>query len=194
MDFTLHPTPRETHLGFVKCMKRISKVLALAVAPLLCFVSGCYERTTNGTESIYRCAAWTGPTIIGIGIVALLASWLLFKWNKGVGITIAIVTLFLVPLLAPSMYVDRVLVDDDHLESTYGFWFSPNVRSLRFEDLAEIRYVALAGYRGGTKYELHCLTHKGRVEVVHGGDLAINAFPEILERAKAKGVAVTLGR
>ena len=37
---------------------------------------------------------------------------------------------------------------------------------------------------------MHCVRKNGTTEIVHAGDLVINAVPEILERAKAKGVVV----
>ena len=38
--------------------------------------------------------------------------------------------------------------------------------------------------------ELHCITNAGQVSVVHAGDLVRNTVPEILARARARGVVV----
>ncbi len=90
------------------------------------------------------------------------------------------------------MYSDRVLIDDQHFEATYGFWFSPTLRQIRFDELSEIQYVAVRGRRGRINYEIRCLKKDGQSSVVHAGDLVKNTVPELLARAKSKGVNVVV--
>lgn len=155
---------------------------------MLCFLTGCHEHVSRGSESIYRFAWWTGPTAIAGGFLAPLVAWFLRKRSPKVAIALlfAAPTLFL--FVAPAMYRDRVLIDDEHFEATYGLWFAPSFHSLQFDELREIRYVAVPGNRGRTDYELHCLTDTGQVVVVSVGDLVRHSVLEILERAEAKGV------
>ncbi len=160
----------------------------LVAALMLCFLAGCYEHVSRGNESIYRFEWWLGPAIIAGGILAVPVSWFLRKWKWG--FVLLVMGPILLVIVAPSLYSDRVLIDDDRFEARYGFWFSPTIQQVRFADLREIRYVAVRVHRGRTDYELHCVNDAGKVDVVPAGDLVINAVPEILARAKARGVRI----
>lgn len=156
---------------------------------LLCVLAvGCYEHVTRGNVSIYGFAWWLGPCVIVAGIAGIPVGWR-FRQTKW-GFVLLILAPVLLVIVAPAMYSDRVLIDDDHFEVRYGFWFSPTVHNLRFADLSDMRYVAVAGNRGRTNYELHCRSKTGVLTVVHAGDLVFNTVPEIMARASAKGVAV----
>jgi hypothetical protein len=93
-------------------------------------------------------------------------------------------------LVAPAMYSDRVALDSEHFEARYGIWFSPQQHNVRFDDLSEIRFVETRDAKNRVNHELHCVYKSGHVTVVHVGDLTVKAVPEILERARAKGVPV----
>ena len=164
--------------------------LVLCGALLLCLLAGCYERVTDGNQTIYRFASWLGPVIITIGVVCLPLGWFLRGWNSTWGWVLMIMGPLLVAFIAPAMYSDRVLIDDEHFEARYGAWFDPSVHNLRFQDLREIRYVGVADHRGRTKHEMHCIAKTGQATVVHSGDLVKFTVPEILARAKARGVVV----
>ncbi len=164
---------------------------ALLAAMSLCFVTGCYEHVSRGNESIYGFAWWLGPMIIAVGVVGFPIGWLVYKnWSERLGFALLILAPVLLVVVAPAMYSDRVLIDEEHFEARYGFWFAPTTHNLRFDDLREIQYVAVRGRRGRKKYELHCVSNAGDVSVVHAGNLVKNTVPEILARAQAKGVRV----
>lgn len=162
----------------------------LVGALTLCLLSGCYERVVQGNQAIYRFAWWMGPLLIIGGFLGFPLGWFVRRWNRRVGFVMMILAPLLLFLAAPGMYSDYVLIDDDHFEARYGFWFHPNEHNLRFADLREIQYVPVRDRKGRKKYELHCITKAGQVVVVHAGDLVKNTVPEILERAKARGVAI----
>jgi hypothetical protein len=102
--------------------------------------------------------------------------------------------MFMAPVLliivTPSMFNDRVVIDAEHFEATYGFWFAPSVHSVRFDGLREIRYVAVRGSRNSISHKLHCVRRDGSVTVVDAGDLVRNGVPEIMSKAQAKRVPV----
>ena len=164
---------------------------AFLAALVLCFLPGCYERVSHGNESVYQFAWWLGPLVIAGGILAFPCGWLLRKWSKKLGTILMILAPLMLIVAAPAIYSDYAIVDDDHFEARYGFWFAPTVHNLRFDDLQEIRYVAVPGSRGRTNYELHCISRTGQQTVVHAGDLIKNTVPEILERARKHGVRVS---
>jgi hypothetical protein len=93
-------------------------------------------------------------------------------------------------LIAPSLYSDRVVIDDEHFEARYGFWFAPSVHDVRFDDLRAVQHATVTNDRGRKNRELHCLHKSGAMTVIPCGDLVRNTVPEILDRAKARGVAV----
>lgn len=163
---------------------------ALVGVLTLCLVSGCYERVAHGNQTIYRFAWWMGPAIIAGGLLGFPLGWIVRRWNRKVGFVLMFLAPILLFLAAPGMYSDHVVIDDDHFEARYGFWFHPNVHNLRFADLREIQYVPVQDRRGRRKYELHCFTKAGQIEVVHAGDLVKYTIPEILDRAQAHGVAI----
>lgn len=171
----------------VTSAKRIVSVIALLA---LCLVAGCYERVSQGNTAVYHFVWWLGPAVIAGGILGVPFGWLLRKAVPKWGYALMIVGPLLLIFVAPAMYSDHVVIDDDHFEATYGLWFSPQVQSLQFKDLSQIQYVGIPDNRGRTKYEMHCLTRTGQMTVVPAGDLVRQTVPELLARAKAKGVAV----
>jgi hypothetical protein len=160
-------------------------------ALMLLTASGCYERTTQGDQAIYHFAWWLGPAVIVGAILAVPAGWALRKVSERFGFALMILGPVLLVMVAPAMFSDRVVVDKDHFEARYGIWFSPSVHSIRFDDLREIRYVKTRGARGRTNWQLHCITKGGETRAVSAGDLVRQTVPEILDRARAKGLQVT---
>jgi hypothetical protein len=167
---------------------------AVVAALMLCVFSGCYEHISRGNESIYRFAWWVGPAVIGGGILAVPIGWLVRKRIPRWGFALMGMGPFLIILIAPAMYRDHVLIDDEHFEASYGVWFQPTVHLVRFDDLSEIHHVAVRDRRGSINYEIHCLKKDGQTSVVHAGTLVKNTVPELLARARAKGVRVLTER
>jgi hypothetical protein len=133
-----------------------------------------------------------GPAVIAGAILGFPAGWILRRKSERWGFVLMGISPFLLIMVAPAIYSDRVVVDQNHFEANYGLWFSPTIHNIRFQDLREIRYVGVPGRRGRMNYELRCTTTSGEQRVVHAGDLVKNTVPEILERAKARGVAVSI--
>ena len=175
------------HCNYARSAKRITAIIVLLA---FCLIAGCYERTADGNTAIYRFAWWIGPAVIVGTILSVPIGWVLRKAIPKWGFGLMILGPVLLVLVAPAMYSDYVLIDDEHFEARYGFWFSPSVQSLRFRDLRKIQYVGVPGSRGRTNYEMHCVTTTGQTTVVPAGDLVRQTVPEILTRAKARGVFV----
>ena len=156
---------------------------------LLCLLSGCCEHTTDGSVSIYKFAGWMGPTVIIGGILSITIAFLIRKSTIRFAV-IGLIAILLI-VVAPAMYNDRVELDDEHFEARYGFWFNPKEVNLRFEDLKSIRRVKTRSLRGTVGWELHCTSKSDQKTVLHLGDLVQFAAEEIMEKARAKGVATT---
>ena len=156
----------------------------------LCLVSGCYERVAQGNQATYRFAWWLGPAGIAGDILSVAVGWFVRSWNKRWGFGLMCLGPVLLVMVILPMYSDRVLIDDEHFEAKYGLWFSPTQQNIRFQDLLEIRYVGVPGNRGRMNYKLRCMNREGQVIVVPAGDLVRQTVPEILERARGRGIAV----
>lgn len=168
--------------------KRILLATTALVIPFL--VSGCYDRADRGGQSVYQFAAWVGAAVIGVGLLLAVGGVVLIILKQRWGFLLPLFAAFLLIIVAPSMYTDFVVVDADHFEASYGFWFTPSVHNIKFAQLRELRHVAVRDNKNRIKYEMHCKYMNGTVTVVHCGDLVKNAVPEILSKARAKGVSV----
>ena len=178
---------------------RFSATVAIGLAAIVC--SGCDEKQVNGDSVTYRFAAWIGCSAIAAGLACIPAGWLILRhsnrwsnaWLTGAILLIG-APVILLGLLAPSMYSDRVVVDADHFETTYGFWFSPTSVNVRFDDLNAIQVRAkVRQTRRGKQvtYDLHCARKSGGVQIVPAGDLMRQALDDVLARAQRRGVAVS---
>lgn len=173
----MHSTPR-----------RASMVALMAL--LLGGVAGCYDRSANGDQSVYSFALWIGILVVLGGLIFMPAGWFLRRLSERFGWGLMIFSPILLIFVGPAMFSDKVVVDNDHFEARYGFWFAPSVHNIRFSDLQEIRHVGVRGNRNRISYQLHCVRHDGTTEVVSVGNLVRNAVDEILARAEAKRVRV----
>jgi hypothetical protein len=155
------------------------------------FASGCYEQSVRGDQSVYGFAWWVGVGVIVGSLIAVPLGWVIRRWSGRWSFVLIVMGPLLLVFVAPAMFLDKVVVDREHFEARYGFWFSPTRHNLRFDDMRELRYVETRDRKNRVKYELHCVMKAGDTRVVHVGDLVQFAVPEILERAKAKQVPVT---
>ncbi len=171
-------------------MRPLSRLLILTGLFAFCFATGCYEHTSKGEQSVYHFAWWVGPAIICASILGAVGAWFLREWSMKLAIGLMIAAPLAAIFIAPAMFLDKVVVDDHHFEARYGFWFNPTRHDIRFEDLLQIQYVSRTGNRGRKSYEMLCIDQSGQTTVVHAGDLVRSTVPEILDRAKAKGVVV----
>jgi hypothetical protein len=174
------------HAGWARPRLR----LALA-ASLLVLLSGCYEKSVTGDQSVYKFAWWVGLLVILGGLVAVPLGLAIRNWSGRWGFALIVMGPVLLIFFAPVMYLDRVVVDSTHFEVRYGFWFAPTKHNIRFDDVREMRYVATRGRKNRIQYELVCAMKGGDTRTVSAGDLVINAVPEILRRAEEKQIPVT---
>ena len=170
--------------------------LAAAMTVVLFLAGGCVDRSVSGDQTTYDYAWWV-PVVVLLGSLVAFPVGLLIRKRAGrIGIGLMILSPVLAVLVFPAMLLDKVKIDSQHFETHYGFWFAPSKHNVRFADLVEMRLVTYQERtrRGGrrTKQKLLCI-HKDAApqETVHLGDLVRHAAPEIMDRAQARGVAVT---
>ncbi|WP_437904345.1 hypothetical protein WME95_38635 [Sorangium sp. So ce327] len=93
-------------------------------------------------------------------------------------------------LFAPMLAMDRVVLDDEKLEQTTGFWFAPTVKGFR---LAEVESVAIGTARDRKNREIEVWIVKGRdgqTREIDPGDLWEMNGQDILRRLREKGINV----
>lgn len=94
-------------------------------------------------------------------------------------------------LFAPMLAMDRVVLDDEKLEQTTGFWFAPTVKGFR---LAEVASVAIGTARDRKNREIEVWIVKGRdgqTREIDPGDLWEMNGQDILRRLGEKGIDVS---
>jgi hypothetical protein len=97
--------------------------------------------------------------------------------------------------LAPSLYVETVTVNNEEFSSHRGFWLTPKIHRVRYQDLREVRIVVeeVPGKRGRNGY-LECALHEGAQERVAIGDTLRAALPEIIENFQKHNVPLYIPR
>ena len=127
---------------------------------------------------------------VSLGLVALTV--VLFR--KGVslraklasGLLAFFASVFITPMLA----LDRVVLDEEKLQQTTGFWFHPTVKGFALADVASVRIGTAVG-RKNREYEVWIVNHQnGSTETIDPGDLWVLHRADIIARLRDRGLAV----
>jgi hypothetical protein len=158
--------------------------------PLL-VLAGCATRYVNGDQVTYR---FNLMAVVGVGVAGALAmplGWFLRRFSQRIGWVLMVVGALALVLVAPSMWHDRVEVDDEHFACSVGA-LGGSHHSIRFANLQSIRWVEeeSQGRARHTNYFLDCVKKDRTVERVPVGDLMKEAVGEILAQARAHGVPI----
>jgi hypothetical protein len=122
-----------------------------AAAACLC-LTGCVSEAKDGAASVYT-FAWYVPVGLTLLAVAALAAGGVLAWKKQRELGAILLVAGVAGLaFAPNWFVDRAVVDDDHVELRTGFWFYPQTYSFRFDDVREITGSASTSRAGGGSY------------------------------------------
>ena len=170
----------------------------MAVVALALAAGGCVDRSVKGDEIVYGFSWWV-PVITLLGALVLLpVGWLLRSKSSRFGWGMMLISPVLAIVVFPTTLTDKVRVDANHFESADGVWFMSTKHDVKFDDLHELRHVTYEerGRRGRkrTKQKFLCIRTGGAKESVSIGALLQRAEEEIMERARAKGVTVTIER
>jgi hypothetical protein len=176
------------------------RTLLFASLAMVCLISGCYERTDQGGVAVYGFAWWDGLLQTAGGILGAMVDWyawkvscrsgFLQKVGRKLGFLLMIVSLVAAFLIGPSRFTDRVVIDDTHFETTYGFWMKPTHQSVRFDEILAMRLVEVSKTKGRVDRRLQCRRKDGELVVIPSGDLFHQAANEVLKWAQARGVAI----
>jgi hypothetical protein len=128
---------------------------------------------------------------IAIAVAALAAAiGALLLWRRK-PLVLALIALGVSALaggiIAPTLALDRVVLDDQKLEQTTGLWFAPTVKGFRLTDVTS---VTISTNRFGYNEVWSARMKDGHSQDVDPGDLWAMNGPDIIERLRAKGIEV----
>jgi len=131
---------------------------------------------------------------IAIGVAALAAAIGAFLLWRRKPLVLALVAFGVSALaggvIAPMLALDRVVLDDQKLEQTTGFWFAPTVKGFRLADVASITISTTRDMKD-REYEVWIAKLKnGHSQEVDPGDLWEMNGRDIIERLRTKGIEV----
>ncbi len=164
-------------------------ILCLVLSVLLGYV----RRQEQGDVSIYTHQPWVIVVIALLAAGAVVAGWFLRRWNRWVGYEAITGGLLVLGTTVPGISYSWTLVDSDHCEWRRGF----NHSSVRYRDLAEITHNVKRIPIGRTRQDVHYLDFKMKTgSVIHMQiegfhRCFLDAVPEIVQRARTKGVTIT---
>lgn len=175
-------------------MPRSIQFAALA-AFLLLGLGGCVREDVDGSTITVTNELWVPLVALLGGIAAAPAGWFLRQKSARFGWGLLIFCPIIVLGIAPSLFLDRAVVDDTHFSLRTGIWGLTAVHEVKFADLSRIRLISeeTTGRRGRkrTNYYLLCERKDGTsAKVPLGNKVAETAAPHLVERAKALNVPV----
>lgn len=169
--------------------------LARSAALFLLLLAGCVRETTEGTASTFRYELWVPISAFLGGLVAVPAGLALRHKSARYGWVLIILGPLAVVFVAPSLMLDRVIVDDAGFHSRTGVWGMTSVHDVKLADAGSVRIIAETSTtkRGKqTNYFFLCqLKSGGTVKFPVNNEVVKAAAPKILDRLRAHGVPVT---
>jgi hypothetical protein len=166
-------------------------------AGLCCtLIAGCFQKVSENGSLTFSYQPWV-PLLVALGgLAAVPVGVVLFLRNKRFwGVCLVVAGPLVTGGLAPGMYLDRVIVNEEGFYSRHGFWWDPSIHQIPYADLRLVRLVVeeKQGRRGTTySYSFDCLFKSGKQENVPLGDIMREALPEIADQFRKHGVTVQL--
>jgi hypothetical protein len=173
-------------------MGRTSRHLGRSAPGLVALLLvGCVRRRVDGDISVYSVEPWAIVVTALVALAVVAYGWLVRKRSRRWAIFLIAAGVLVLCTTVPGLSLSRTVVDPDHLEWRRGFKFT----SVRFDDLAEIVHTVKSIPIGRGVRSVHYLDFRKKsgetihVQVEPDSDRYLeDAIPEILERARRKGV------
>ncbi|WP_437764474.1 hypothetical protein WMF27_35175 [Sorangium sp. So ce281] len=142
---------------------------------------------------IYRLPSYVPGIAVAIAVLAASIGALLLWRRKPLPIALIAFGVSAVAggLFAPMLAMDRVVLDDEKLEQTTGFWFAPTVKGFRLADVASVA-IGTARDRKNREIEVWIVKMRdGQTREIDPGDLWEMNGQDILRRLREKGIEVS---
>jgi len=141
---------------------------------------------------IYTFPSYVPGIAVGVAVVAAMIGALLLWARRPLKLSLIAfgVAALAGIILAPTLAMDRVVLDDEKLEQRTGFWFAPNVKGFRLADVASVT-IGTARDDKNREYEVWIVEMKnGQTRQIDPGDLWEMNGPDIIERLRGRGIEV----
>ncbi len=141
---------------------------------------------------VYTFPDYVPGTAVAIAVLAATVGALLLWKRKPLVFTFIAfgLTALVGGFVAPTLALDRVVLDDEKLEQTTGIWFAPTVKGFRLADVALVT-IGVARDRKNREYEVWTVSMKdGQARLIDPGDLWERNGPDIIKRLREKGIEV----
>jgi hypothetical protein len=173
----------------------MARRLALALTGVCCLTAvGCIEKASGADGVVYSYQTWVPALLVVGGIAALPLGVVVFRRkNRFWGVILTVAGPVAAGVVAPGMFLDKVVVGEDGFTSRHGFWWNPSIHTVRYEDLNQVRLtVEERSGRRGKKYSYYfdCDLKSGRQERVPLGDIMREAVPDIAAQFRRHDVPV----
>ncbi|HTN85100.1 MAG TPA: hypothetical protein VL242_15485 [Sorangium sp.] len=141
---------------------------------------------------IYTLPSYIPGIAVAIAVIAVLVGALLLWGRKPLRFALIafLVAAIAGGIFAPMLAMDRVVLDDQKLEQTTGFWFAPTVKGFR---LADVAFVTIGTARGRKNRVVEVWIVKmknGETREIDPGDLWEMNGEDIVRRLREKGIEV----
>ena len=175
----------------------MKRPLAWIGAALGCIVlAGCYQRVQENGSLVFSFQLWVPLLVVLGGLLAIPIGLVQFARGKRLaGIFLAVAGPVAAVAIAPGIFLDRVVVNQEGFYSRHGFWWDPTIHQIRYSELNLVRlgYETKTGRRGiSYSYHFDCFFKSGKQERVPLGDIMREALPEIAEQFRSHGVPVEI--
>ena len=166
------------------------------VVVLCCsMLAGCYQKSSENGSLVYTFQPWLPVLVAVAGVAAVPIGILIFMRSKkrSWGVTLFILGPLAAGVIAPTLYLDRVVVSQNSFFSRHGFWWNPTVHQIPYDELKLVRVGAEErnSRRGKTyNYYFDCQFKSGKQDRVPLGDVMQEALPDIIEQFQLHGVSV----
>jgi hypothetical protein len=129
------------------------------------------------------------PVVIA-AVGVLLGVFLLVKVNKALGHLIGAFGILFGLAFGPMLLMDRVIVDDDHIQQNTGFWFDQTEKGFGFDGIKRVRITTGRDLKG-RPIEVWIAEYADRPSVeIDPGDLWESNGEAIAAHMRALGIEV----
>ncbi|APW62308.1 hypothetical protein [Paludisphaera borealis] len=155
---------------------------------------GCVKRHVEGDTSTYTIETWLIAVVALAAASACVAGWYIRKKRKWLGSIVLGGGVLVLCTTVPGLSVSRTTIDPNHVEWNRGF----NYFNFQFDELGGIEHTVKKIPIGRTVQDVHYLDftkktgERVHIQVNPGSDRFLqDAIPEIISRAKERGVPCT---
>jgi hypothetical protein len=167
--------------------------LWLVLMGVLLFCIGCVKQQVQGDTIIFSPEPWVIVVTALAAATASMTGWFVRRKRKWIGYLLLVGGILVLGTAVPGLAISKTVIDADHFEWWRGFKHT----SVRFDDLSEVVHSIKRVPIGRTTQDVHYFDFiKKDGEVVHvqaelSDRFFSDATPEILGRARVKGVTIT---